>query len=62
MEKKISRLNIDKRFSIRPVLIHVNGVSDQIKNTDFFYKIIDFSELLQTSLTNRFEEINKKRP
>ena len=30
MEEKTKRLKVPKRFSIRPVLIHVNGVEDSV--------------------------------
>ncbi len=46
MQEKISKLVIAKGFSIRPVLIHVNGVSEQVLNANFFANIIDFSDLL----------------
>jgi hypothetical protein len=29
------------------VLIHVNGVQDTVEESSFFYKIIDFGELLK---------------
>lgn len=44
MEKKIDSLSIPKGTSIRPVLIHVNGVSQIIRESDFFNDIIDFSQ------------------
>ncbi|NGX51299.1 MAG: hypothetical protein K1060chlam2_01164 [Chlamydiae bacterium] len=46
IERKIDRLNLPKGFSIKPVLIHVNGISDHIYLDRFFSKIIDFSNLL----------------
>ncbi len=47
MSEKIKRLKVPRGFSIRPVLIHVNGVSDSVARSTFFDKIIDFSELLK---------------
>ncbi len=47
MEKKIESLSIPKGFSIRPVLIHVNGVSQAIKESDVFNDIVDFSQFVQ---------------
>lgn len=47
MEEKIQRLKVPKRFSIRPVLIHVNGVEDSVLDQQFFDKIIDFTQLLE---------------
>ena len=47
MEEKIQRLAVPKRFSIRPVLIHVNGVDESVLDTGYFDKIIDFCKLLE---------------
>jgi hypothetical protein len=44
--EKIKRLAHPKRFSILPVLIHVNGVQKEIITSGFFAKIIDFGDLL----------------
>lgn len=46
VEEKMSKLYLTKRYSIRPVLIHVNGVEQSIIDSDFFAKIIDFGDLL----------------
>lgn len=48
-QTKINKLKLPKNFSCRPVLIHVNGVEDSVLEAGFFAKIIDFSQLLQTS-------------
>lgn len=47
MKEKISRLSLPKGISIRPVLIHVNGVDDRVLEDDFFSNIVDFSDLLR---------------
>lgn len=47
MEEKIRRMKVPKRFSIRPVLIHVNGVEDSVLDAGYFDKIIDFGQLLE---------------
>lgn len=44
MERKIESLSVPKGFSIRPVLIHVNGVSQAIRESDVFNDIVDFSQ------------------
>ncbi len=46
VEKKISRLKIPRGFSVRPVLVHINGVSDELVARDYFANIIDFADLL----------------
>ncbi len=46
VQKKIDTLKRPKGFSCRPVLIHVNGVSDDVIDSDYFSNIIDFGELL----------------
>lgn len=47
MQKKLEALELPRGFSVRPVLIHVNGVDEAVIDSGFFAKIIDFSELLQ---------------
>jgi|JI10StandDraft_1071094.scaffolds.fasta_scaffold02423_20 AAA+ ATPase superfamily predicted ATPase len=49
VKKKIESLPLPKRFSCWPVLIHVNGVSDLIRDVGFFSEIIDFSQFLNLS-------------
>ncbi|MCH9626836.1 MAG: hypothetical protein S4CHLAM2_04670 [Chlamydiales bacterium] len=46
MKKKIKALSVPKGFSIRPVLIHVNGVSQAIKESETFNDIVNFSDFL----------------
>lgn len=46
MEEKRARLKSPKQFSIRPVLIHVNGVEESVLDENYFDKVIDFSQLL----------------
>ncbi len=47
MEEKRKRIKIPKYCSIRPVLIHVNGVEESVLDQGYFDKIIDFSQLLE---------------
>lgn len=49
MKQKISALQYPKGFSCRPVLIHVNEVSERIEETEYFSQIINFSEFLSSS-------------
>lgn len=46
VQEKIDRLQVPKNFSYRPVLIHVNGVQEEVIDSGYFSSIIDFSELL----------------
>jgi len=46
MREKISRLQIPKQFSFRPVLIHINGVSESVIESQYFSNMIDFSGFL----------------
>ena len=50
VREKVNRISLPKQLSIRPVLIHVNGVQDAVKDADFFDNIIDFSDALHESL------------
>lgn len=46
IEEKIKRLKIPRGFSVRPVLIHVNGVESSVIDERYFDAIIDFGDLL----------------
>lgn len=45
VQEKIDNLTLPKGYSIRTVLIHVNGITEQLLEKRFFSYIIDFSEL-----------------
>lgn len=47
MQRKIESLSAPARFSTRPVLIHVNGVNEDVSNSGYFSEIIDFKNLLE---------------
>ncbi len=47
VKAKISALSLPKHFSYRPILIHVNGVEDEVIASEFFAEIIDFGDLLK---------------
>jgi len=47
MQKKLSQLKIPRNFSCSPVLIHVNGVTDSVIDSNYFTEIIDFKEVLE---------------
>lgn len=46
MKDKLARLVMPKGFACCPVLIHVNGVDDTLKENNYFCSIIDFGQLL----------------
>ena len=50
MQKKITNLSIPRGFSCRPILIHVNGVTEEVIDSGFFSAIIDFSQLIDAPL------------
>ncbi|MDR3624873.1 MAG: hypothetical protein P4L16_07035 [Chlamydiales bacterium] len=47
MKEKLMCLKLPRGFSCRPVLIHVNGVSEEVVDSGYFASIVDFSELLK---------------
>jgi hypothetical protein len=47
MQKKIKALKLPRGYSVRPVLIHVNGVKKELEEQEYFSQIIDFSQLLE---------------
>jgi uncharacterized protein len=56
MEEKRKRLKIPRYCSIRPVLIHVNGVEESVIDEGYFDKVIDFSSLLAPSIPRVSEQ------
>jgi hypothetical protein len=46
VEQKIKRLSVPRGYSIRPILIHVNGVSPGVTESELFSQIVDFSDFL----------------
>lgn len=46
VKEKIKRMVLPRGFSVRPVLIHVNGVSEAVEDDGFFSHIIDFGQLI----------------
>ena len=48
VREKIQRIKLPRQFSYRPILIHVNGISDTIEESQYFSNIIDFSQFLTT--------------
>ncbi len=46
VQEKIGRLSLPKHFSYRPVLIHVNGVTEEVEESGYFTTIINFGEWL----------------
>lgn len=47
VEQKVSALSLPRGFSVRPILIHVNGVAPALLATEYFSAIIDFSQFLE---------------
>ncbi len=47
-EEKIRRLKVPKHCSIRPVLVHVNGVSESVLDAYYFDAIIDLGAFLNS--------------
>lgn len=50
VERKIKTLSVPKSYSIRLVLIHVNGVSESLKEREIFSHIVDFSDFLSLQI------------
>jgi AAA+ ATPase superfamily predicted ATPase len=47
VKEKLQRIKLPRHFSYRPVLVHVNGVSQEVIDSGFFAEIFDFSQLLE---------------
>lgn len=48
VKEKINRLVIPHGFGVVPVLLHLSGVSDKVYDTNFFYRIIDIADFLNS--------------
>lgn len=46
MQSKLAALQLPRGFSVRPILIHVNGVDESVVDSGYFARIVDFAELL----------------
>src|SRR3990167_6692825 len=46
MRDKLQRFKVAKHFTCIPVLIHLNGVTDELESSDYFARVIDFSSLI----------------
>jgi len=49
MQNKIHAMCIPKHYSYRIVLIHVNGISEELLDEDYFSYILDFSDFISDS-------------
>lgn len=47
MKEKIARLSLPKGFACSPVLIHVNGVEEDVEDAAYFSHIVDFGRFLR---------------
>ncbi len=45
-KSKLENLYLPQGFSVKSVLIHVNGVSDSVSDEDYYYRIIDLGKAL----------------
>lgn len=46
VQTKINRLKRPKHISCRPILIHVNGIDEEVEESQYFSHIIDYSKLM----------------
>jgi hypothetical protein len=49
LKAKIAALGHPKGISFRPVLIHVNGVTPDVVDSDYFAALVDANALLHSS-------------
>ena len=47
VKEKISNLSLPKRYSCWPVLIHINGVGDDVLDKNYFTEVIDFNAFIE---------------
>jgi hypothetical protein len=46
VKKKTAALIMPRNMSVRPILVHVNGVTEAVQEADYFDKIVDFAALV----------------
>ena len=46
MKDKLKRLKCPQGFACLPVLVHLNGVTEALREAEYFFEVIDFSEAL----------------
>lgn len=46
MEQRLQRLKIPRGFSVRPILVHANGVSSAVLEREYFSRCVDLSAFL----------------
>lgn len=49
VQEKLKRLKVPRHMSRRPVLLHVNGVKEEVLEASYFSEVIDFGKLLEDS-------------
>jgi len=47
VKEKINRISLPKNMVCLPILIHVNGVSEQVIDENYFHSIIEFGQFLR---------------
>ncbi|MDF1760352.1 MAG: ATP-binding protein [Coxiellaceae bacterium] len=47
VKEKINRLSLPRNFSIKPILLHVGDVYEEVFSSNYFSKIVDVTHLLQ---------------
>ena len=48
-ESKVRCLQLPRGVSLRTVLIHVNGITEDLEDASYFSHVIDFSKLLSSN-------------
>jgi len=48
MQEKINSLKIPKGYAAVPILFHIGGVSPSVETNNYFYRIVDITEFLET--------------
>lgn len=46
VKEKMNKIKKPKAFTCIPILVHVNGITEELEDSGFFYRIINFSEFL----------------
>ncbi|MBB72032.1 MAG: hypothetical protein CMF50_06500 [Legionellales bacterium] len=46
MTQRCERLKVPKNFTVRPVLLHMNGITESVREQEYFSHLIDIKDFL----------------
>jgi len=50
VQQKLDRISIPRNFTLRPILIHINGVQSAVEDEEYFDEIINFGAYFEGNM------------